>query len=437
MKKAIRVIAALLMSFLVVLPFQYAFGASSTISNEKEELFPFIYSEADDFAWFRSYIGNCSECVQGHLYVKNLTTGQIRELISQPVKQLCKTQDMLYCLSADGNEILRTSYFSKEPTTVYRAKAGNIDYMKSFENILYFAEGETIIRFDLNANQYNEISRCPGITSLYPVSEYEVAWTQLDDRTFLIDITSMQSVEADLDSLFPGDELDQLDECYYEENERSVLQETFPLSNYPIGSYFTKNGNACTDHALQQCLKNPNCNCIRYGNGVQCWAFARYAYDRYAHCSSWVELNSHKDENTVSINTEDNAEAYLKGLKKGTYLRLDNEHSIVVVSTSDTHITFYEANVGGQCLVGMRSLTYSTISNRYSSVTQKFEHSFDGLTTSYNNTYHKARCSLSGCSGYIYEEHYALYPGAHTTCLACGYVGYIENGIQSVGGSDE
>lgn len=91
----------------------------------------------------------------------------------------------------------------------------------------------------------------------------------------------------------------------------------------------------------------------------------------------------------------------------------------------------YEANYGWKCDVGMRTLTYAQFRNQYAYIVKSFAHSFDGSAIKYDADYHKVKCSLSGCNGFIYGSHYAQSPGANATCLACGYKGNISIGIMS------
>ena len=64
---------------------------------------------------------------------------------------------------------------------------------------------------------------------------------------------------------------------------------SFPLEEYPVGSFFTKNGKSCTCHNQGICVaakESKGCNCIRYWpseknyeidlKSSQCWGFAEF-----------------------------------------------------------------------------------------------------------------------------------------------------------------
>lgn len=138
-------------------------------------------------------------------------------------------------------------------------------------------------------------------------------------------------------------------------------------AEYPHNSYFSYNGMGCDCH--DWCTYNSNCNCIKFDNASQCAAFARYAFylvkGRY---ESGCENSSIYRKSINQKITAADAQKYLQGLSVGTYVRVgctnkieqsSNGHSITIIDTSDTGITFGQANYPNQCLVTYRSFSWT------------------------------------------------------------------------------
>lgn len=64
-----------------------AVSISETTPNISDEMeyYPFVYSEDETFAWARELIGDCSVCEAGYLYVQDLSSHEIWQVIDQPV----------------------------------------------------------------------------------------------------------------------------------------------------------------------------------------------------------------------------------------------------------------------------------------------------------------------------------------------------------------
>lgn len=104
MKKTITcaTTSLLLIGILTLQTLAINFKSEENIDNL---VFPFIYSDADDLVWVRKYVGDCSTCIEGRLYVKDMVTGEVKEIVSDAVKQLRESEDTLYCITNDGLSI--------------------------------------------------------------------------------------------------------------------------------------------------------------------------------------------------------------------------------------------------------------------------------------------------------------------------------------------
>lgn len=146
----------------------------------------------------------------------------------------------------------------------------------------------------------------------------------------------------------------------------STTSASFPLAEYPAGSYYSSTGAACTCHSW--CNWDSNCTCTKFDLATQCAAFARYVYYR----ANGVKYTSTVNTNTTTINSSVNAttaRSYLQGLPTGTYVRLRTsngyQHSVAIMGTSATGITIYQANYGGKCLVSYVTYTWSDFASRF------------------------------------------------------------------------
>ena len=155
-----------------------------------------------------------------------------------------------------------------------------------------------------------------------------------------------------------------------------------PLKEYPPGSFFTKDGKACTkchyDDSID-CIKNGSkCNCLRYvvidGKkvdllGTQCFGFARYVQYRVF---GYHDASSSKFYSVGSLSKGKVTESAVKELisksKPGAHIRFklsNSSHSAVLMSSDKNGFTVYHANAGGDgveskpCVVSTKYYTYS------------------------------------------------------------------------------
>ena len=160
---------------------------------------------------------------------------------------------------------------------------------------------------------------------------------------------------------------------------------TLPLAEYPAGSYFSYNGQACTCHtyctyAIPSGYSSTRCydtqngvsgNCIRYApNGsIQCIGFADYVFNQY---NGVNRSNSNAVNKTLTSITSASLKNYfISNLKVGSHFRfyVKNSygtmypHSIIITGISDSGISYYQANYGGRCLVSTGVKTWDELSN--------------------------------------------------------------------------
>ncbi len=163
------------------------------------------------------------------------------------------------------------------------------------------------------------------------------------------------------------------------------LSASLPLDEYPIGSYFTKNGKRCTCHSYNNCIPSgKSCNCMRFwptGNsydceidllGVQCIGFARFCQYRLF---GYIDYGDTADRFTNLLGgrlkawswSAADAEYYIKNAGVGGHIRIST-HSIIILEVRDEGFVTYECNgkiYGSECLVFSRYFTWESFYEAY------------------------------------------------------------------------
>lgn len=178
--------------------------------------------------------------------------------------------------------------------------------------------------------------------------------------------------------------------------EKSTLSLTdgLPLAEYPLGSYFTKNGRRCTCHNAGNCISSGSrCNCMRFWPtgryatceidllGVQCIGFARFCQYRLFGFIDYADTaNRYYNVLGSSLKAGNwsaaDAEKYIKQAGVGGHIRIST-HSIVLLSISDTGFVTYECNgkaSGSECLVFSRTFTWKSFYQAYGNTTWRYLH---------------------------------------------------------------
>lgn len=157
----------------------------------------------------------------------------------------------------------------------------------------------------------------------------------------------------------------QMDKYWYPE-ESSLIQPSglvsLPLSNYPVGSFYTVNGLSCSCHSTcnwhsgstARCLKSDSTygNCIKYNgtNSIQCKAFADYVYKQYTgYDVSIIREFGALSDITQDTNGRTRLAEFFGNLTVGSNVRghlreKTFSHSFIVIDKSGSGVTVYDAN---------------------------------------------------------------------------------------------
>lgn len=173
----------------------------------------------------------------------------------------------------------------------------------------------------------------------------------------------------------------------YEDGYTTIGNVTIPFPEYMPGSYFTKNGYACTCHDIASinCVASgDDCNCLRFVTvdgmeldllAVQCIGFARYCFYRIFGFTDH-DMNSHMFYNAGTLDrgyvTADSVKSLFGKLKPGAHIRYKlaySQHSVILLNQTDSGFTVYHANAGGNgvdsspCVISTRTYTWESFAN--------------------------------------------------------------------------
>ena len=163
----------------------------------------------------------------------------------------------------------------------------------------------------------------------------------------------------------------------------TIGKASFPLNEYPVGSFFSKNGKSCTCHNKNICVAaGPKCNCMRYwptGNAStcevdllssQCYGFAEFcqyrAYGYYDKTSPNSFYNAFGSKLSAGTWTANKVKEVFTKVGAGGHIRVSG-HSLFVISVSSTGFITYECNKsapGVNCIIHTNSWTWDSFYNR-------------------------------------------------------------------------
>lgn len=163
-----------------------------------------------------------------------------------------------------------------------------------------------------------------------------------------------------------------------------------PLINYPVGSYFSYDLKECSCHSnctydlsdggynlpTYRCynkLTGTSGNCKRFDGGIQCAGFAYYVFHQYTgtHCSSTNQIDG-----LSSITATSAKDYFFKNITVGSHVRgtlkSGYPHSIIITGFTNNSVSYYQANVGGKCLVSTGTKTWTEFASWYSSISKSW-----------------------------------------------------------------
>ena len=125
-----------------------AFATESSLETSHPEIdfngpmvfYPFVYTEEAGWAWARELIGDCSSCVPGYLYLQDLTTKEITQIIEDPVDMFCPDREILYCI-VNGNSVVKRTIGEKIKPCCTRLNMGILPIWNIGQTAFFFQMG--------------------------------------------------------------------------------------------------------------------------------------------------------------------------------------------------------------------------------------------------------------------------------------------------------
>lgn len=292
----------------------------------------------------------------------------------------------------NGSDLFEIRSFESTPTCLY-----------VLEDKLLYLRGDTV--YSLCGDSESPVLTREGITGFIPESEQVIRWAKSNPDYKYIEETGDEVWEdGSPEFLFfnaaCGSE-PECDEALGASDAEPVTQSgdnysgpyvqvgnvTLPLTEHMPGTYFSKNGKACTCHntSSNYCIQSVgNCNCMRYyptGKsstcevdllGAQCFAFARMVFWK---CFGFIDHSSNSSlyRSVGSLSrgsvTANSVKALLTKANTGAHVRLAAGHSVSILTMSDDFIVIYHGNAGGDgvasspCIVSTRRYTWEQFAN--------------------------------------------------------------------------
>lgn len=298
-----------------------------------------------------------------------------------------------------GNDILCGSPDGSEFDIVYSFDS-EIKCLYVTENGIMYLKGDSVYRKD-NAFGETLLLTRDGIEGFVPLPDGKIRWAERNpDYSYISE--SGDEMFADGNELYNQyiatvgsereDDIAAGEEEYgvslaaasgdYSGPYVQVGNITLPLENHMPGTYFSKNGQACTCHNTSStyCIQSVgNCNCMRYyptGQkstcevdllGAQCFAFARMIFWK---CFGFIDhsMNESLYYSVGSLSsgavTANSVKALLMKAAPGAHVRLAAGHSVSILTMDEDFIVIYHGNAGGDgvvsspCVVSTRRYTW-------------------------------------------------------------------------------
>jgi len=243
--------------------------------------------------------------------------------------------------------------------------------------------------------------------------------------------------------------VDAISSSEYDDGYVKIGETVIPFPEYMPGTFFTKNGQACTCHDVSSidCIASgPNCNCVRIVNiggtevdllSVQCIGFARYCFyrlfgftDTYQNTSLFYNAGTLYYGQVNSNSVKD----LISSVKPGAHIRFklaNSEHSVILLSQNNDGFTVYQCNSGGNgiltesCIVSTktytwesfaayayRGITFANMPNKYPENLEYSDTPFDSGAYTVGEYLLTANLRLRGGAGTEYEHLDTLPEGA-------------------------
>lgn len=153
-------------------PIGVGLGSSSSVapdhfSTAPSHLYPFVYSETNDL---QNIELGPNDCVDGYLYVKNRNTGEILQILDEPILAITETKNALYCITEDSR-IIKTDYTGETYELLYPASSNRLSCLDYYNGALYFMDGNCVQKIDLSTGESITLFQQEGMALVFPYAD--------------------------------------------------------------------------------------------------------------------------------------------------------------------------------------------------------------------------------------------------------------------------
>lgn len=339
------------------------------------ECYQVLDVEANEFVLSGQYIAYTN--TNGQICRYNRTDGHTTSLYEGSLAEgpFSVSEGDLYFLGENTLFSLKDSGEAEPLTEI----AGLSDLkMISSDEILLYVENPDYVIEDLAGGEYDfEDNNDQYLVYSYSISsDLLIAYDEHLEEDYVIDIPTETTGSLGI-SLLSASSVN---------SSITVNGVSFPFSDYPVDSFFTKNGKSCTCHGQGICVASlSNCNCMRYWpTGIsstcqvdlmasQCMGFARFCQWRaYGYTDAYTTkyYNAFGSKLSAGSWTANTIKSVFTSVGPGGHIRTGSGHSLFVISVSSNGFITYECNkstTGKNCIIYTRSWTWDTFYSSYGS----------------------------------------------------------------------
>lgn len=335
----------------------------------------------------------------GSIFKKTLD-GKIDFIAQYNAKYLNYYNERIWFIS--DNSVVSIALDGSDAKALYKSDS-EITCLYVAENKIFYLNGNAVCTYSDGREKI--LFEREGIKGFVPLSDGSFKWVESNPDYKYIDPSSGEvfehtadefisyiatpDTEKDEDILFDSASCNSYDTEATEEASTyngpyvQVGDVTLPLENHMPGTFFSKNGRACTCHntSSNYCILSVgNCNCMRYYPtgysetceidllGAQCFAFARMVF--YT-CFGFIDhpMNQSLYYNVGGLSsgavTANSVKALFQKAGTGAHVRLSAGHSVSILTMDEDFIVIYHGNAGGNgvtaqpCIVSTRRYTWA------------------------------------------------------------------------------
>lgn len=335
----------------------------------------------------------------GRLTLKNTESGSKRVISDDDSSYINVVgRDIYYISSGSLFSIVKTNLGSEREVLV--SSTAKLSNLFASDECMYYLKGCSVIRYDFSNSKQTVVFSNPQMEAFIP-KDGGVYWlkekTSLQTQNMPCTVASLEGAEEEVISF----------DCYFYNPKRGesvqsnlanavetaadydyrsvsalaltakVGDKTIPTAEYPVGSYFTDNGEGCRDHGTGSCGWEDEslCNCKSFHNGESLLAVQCYGYARYVYYECFGEIGHPDSETSRSVGslekgsvTEESFKAFIRQTKPGAHIRVKylrsngysvSSHSMIILDWNESGFSVCESNMDGRCGVSVRRIAYS------------------------------------------------------------------------------